>query len=143
MDEKLEALWKVQEAMRKVLLQQAVEDFIQRISEVPPPWAELPDTHPCDIGWRMGGGEWHIMVWGHWWDAQNFPHQERVEYFRRWPPPPCWLEWVADTLWDLTPWDTPDEFDYSPYFVQLELLGFGTRADFEQDFNDPKWFDQQ
>ena len=66
---------------------------------------------------------------------------ERIAYFRRWPPPPRYLACLADYLWDLRPWETEGEFDfdYGPYFTELERLGFGNRAEYERDLNDPRW----
>ena len=46
--------------------------------------------------------------------------------------PPCDApEWVDD----------PDAFDYSQYFSRVEGLGFGTRAEFDRDIDDPKWLE--
>lgn len=110
---------------------------------VPPPWFMFPDTHPYDICWRMGAGESHVMVFGVWWDRQKhvLAETERIEYFRRWPPPPRWLTWMMDAIWDLAPHelDDPDSFDYAPFFAQVEALGFGTQAEFQRDLEDPKW----
>ncbi|HEX9796551.1 MAG TPA: hypothetical protein VGA52_06125 [Anaerolineales bacterium] len=68
----------------------------------------------------------------------------RIAYFRRWPPPPRWLVWMIEALWDIRPWETmadPEAFDYSPPFARTEELGFGTQAEYEADANDPKWFE--
>jgi hypothetical protein len=75
MDEELEQKFRQEEERRDRLLRQAVNEFTERMGEVPPPWAEFPDTHPFDICWRMGGGEWHVMVWGHWWHARRLTHE--------------------------------------------------------------------
>ena len=90
----------------------------------------------------MGTGEAHVKVFSAWWDDANFSEAHRIDYFRKWSPPPRWLEWTIEAIWDLdtSDLDDPDEFDYSPYFAQLEALGFGTQAEFERDMNDPKWF---
>jgi hypothetical protein len=120
-----------------------IEDEIQRLVKeygaIPPPWFMFPDQHPLSIGWRMGAGEGHIMVFSQWWKEQDFDEAQRIEYFRRWPPPPRWLEWMIDAIWDIGTWEDGIEIDYDPYFKRTEQLGFGTKAEFERDFNDPKW----
>ena len=91
----------------------------------------------------MGAGESHIVVFTEWWEREmrTVGEAERIEYFRRWPPPPRWLTWMIDVLWDIRPWelDDPDSFDYSPYFARTEELGFGSEAEFDRDLADPRW----
>jgi hypothetical protein len=83
------------------------------------------------------------MVFNRWWDREkgNWDEAQRIEYFRRWPPPPRWLTWMIDVIWDLNPLESenPEEFDYSLYFARTELLGFGTQAEYEKDLDDPRW----
>ncbi len=109
---------------------------------VPPPWVPFPDTHPYDICWRMGAGESHVMLWAKWWDDQRFDEASRIEYFRRWPPPPRWLGWMIDAIWDIEPSDDDGEAARSPYYARVEALGFGSRFDYEKDLDDPKWLEQ-
>ncbi|MEK8016718.1 MAG: hypothetical protein VSS75_007600 [Candidatus Parabeggiatoa sp.] len=84
------------------------------------------------------------MVFNSWWDIekQNYNEHQRIEYFRKWPPPPQWLIWMIDVIWDINTMDLDDSdsFDYSPYFKKTEELGFGTQSEFEQDIHNPKWF---
>ncbi|WP_249384124.1 hypothetical protein [Chitinivorax sp. B] len=79
------------------------------------------------------------MAWSAWWDAGALSEAARIAYFKQWPPPPCWLVWMIEAIWDLQPWESEDEFDYSPYFAQAEALGFGTQADYKADLDDPRW----
>lgn len=122
-----------------------ITELLGEHGAVPPPWFAFPDTHPYSICWRMGTGESHVMVFNAWWDRRkiDLSESQRVAYFRKWPPPPRWLTWMIDVIWDLRPWelDDPDAFDYSPYFDKVERLGFGSEADFDRDMNDPKWLD--
>ena len=122
-------------------IENRVAELINEHGAVPPPWFMFPNSHPFDIIWRMGPGESHVMVFGAWWDQQKTKLDEsaRIEYFRRWPPPPRWLTWMIDVVWDVDPSDDDESFDYSQYFAWIEALGFGTRAEFERDSDDPKW----
>jgi hypothetical protein len=124
-------------------IENRIAEFVAKHGVVPPPWFVFPDTHPYDIMWRMGAGESHMMVFSTWWDRQKHGLDEvqRIDYFRRWPPPPRWITWMIDVVWDVSSWelDDPETFDYSPYFARTEALGFGTQAEFERDLSDPKW----
>ena len=110
-----------------------VADMIDKHGDMPPPWIFYGNSHPYSIGWRMGGGETHIMALGEWWDSQNKTFEERIAYFRKWPAPPRWCAWMADMIWDLEPWENEDEFDYSEYFAKLKALGFDGTDDYEAD----------
>ena len=126
-------------------IENRIAELLAEHGAIPPPWFIFPDTHPYSIFWRMGAGESHVMVFGVWWNQQkhNLDESQRVDYFRKWPPPPRWLTWMMDVIWDLEPWesDDPESFDYSKYFARVEELGFGTKAEFERDMNDLKWLD--
>lgn len=128
-------------------IEQRITELVTEYGAVPPPWVLFPDTHPYDIGWRMGAGESHLMVFSEWWARQKEQLDEahRVEYFRRWPPPPRWLTWLIDVIWDLQPWELedPESFDYSPYFARTAELGFGTQAEYQRDLEDPKWLGEE
>ncbi|WP_299490282.1 hypothetical protein [Acaryochloris sp. IP29b_bin.137] len=112
-----------------------VIEMIEKHGDFPPPWIFMKNSHPYSIGWRMGAGETHVMVFGEWWEQQNKTVEERIEYFRKWPAPPRWCAWMADTIWDLEPWECEDEFDYSPYFAKLKALGFHGTDDYESDLD--------
>lgn len=118
--------------------EEQIASLVSQYGSVPPPWAIFPDKYPYSAAWRMGDGESHMMLWYQWWEEQNLPHQERIDYFRAWSPPARWLEWVISAIWDI---DDPEEIDDGDYFEQLEALGFGSQNDFEQDFDDPKWLE--
>ncbi len=124
-------------------IENRISELVAEYGSVPPPWFMFPDIHPYSIGWRMGEGESHLIVFDAWWSrqAEKLDESRRIEYFRRWTPPPRWLVWMINAIWDLHPWklDDPESFDYSPYFARIEQLGFGTQADYERDLNDPKW----
>ena len=84
----------------------------------------------------MGGGESHIMLWWEWWPQQTMTEVERIAYFRRWPPPHCWLPFLIEALWGV------DVFEYEgdiSYFEKTDALGFGSEQDFDRDNDDPKW----
>lgn len=114
-----------------------VEKYTLEYGEVPPPWIYAPNTHPYSIGWRMGGGETFVMVFGEWFDTNFSNESDRITYFKRYPPPPRWMAWMADSIWDLEPWEEP--FDYAPYFQKLVELGFDGVQDYEKDLEDEKW----
>lgn len=120
-----------------------IEDEIERLTratgDVPPPWVFVPDGHPYSIEWRMGSGEGYLMAFSRWWDSLDWDEAGRVAYFRKYPPPPRWLQWMIDAVWDIRSWEQEDEFDYAPYFERVERMGFGSRADYEQDLDDPRW----
>src|SRR5262245_44600201 len=124
-------------------IENRIAELVAEHGAVPPPWFIFPDTHPYSICWRMGAGESHVMVFNAWWNRQKdgLCEMQRIDYFRRWPPPPRWLPWMIDVLWDVNPGESgdPDAFDYSPCFARTEALGFGTHAEYERDLNDPKW----
>ncbi len=124
-------------------IENRIAGLVAEYGAVPPPWVMLPDTHPYDIGWRMGAGESHLMVFSAWWAQQKekLDEPQWIEYFRRWPPPARWLTWMIDVIWGLQigELEDPESFDYSPYFARTEELGFGTQAEFERDMDDPRW----
>lgn len=124
--------------------QQWIETKIAALTEkygaVPPPWYLFPDIYPYSIGWRMGAGESHMMVFAEWWERQKFTEEQAIDYFRKWPPPPCWLEWLIATMWDVPTWD--EDFDSVSYFDRTEQLGFGSKADCERDIEDPRWSEE-
>lgn len=122
--------------------QSEIERLTQATGDVPPPWIYSPNSHPYSIEWRMGGGESYLMVFGKWWESATLEEAERIAYFRKYPPPPRWLQWMINTLWDIRSWEQEEEFDYTPYFDRVQEMGFGSKANFEQDIDDPKWLDE-
>jgi hypothetical protein len=114
-------------------------DMLAKYGDFPPPWIYMEDSHPYSIGWRMGGGESHVMAFGEWWEQQNKSFDQRIDYFRKWPAPPRWCAWMANVIWDLEPWKSEDEFNYSTYFAKLKNLGFQGTDDYESDLDNDKW----
>src|SRR5436190_1963803 len=98
-------------------------DYAATYGAVPPPWVYAENSHPYSIRWRMGEGETLLLVFHEWWEQQHWSETERVTYFRQWPPP-RWIPWMADALWDLQPWEGEGEFDHAPHFARIRELGF-------------------
>jgi hypothetical protein len=123
-------------------IQQLIDESVAKLNAVPPPWTTFPDSHPYSIQFRMGAGETHMIVWQAWWRAMEFDEAAALNYLRRFPPPPRWLLWVVWALWDLEPWQLETDVDPMPYLSRLEDWGLGSKEDFEQDIDDPKWLSE-
>lgn len=78
------------------------------------------------------------MLYSTWWEQEKeqLDEKKRIEYFRKWPPPPEWLTWMIDAIWDLDPQDYENEDDYKPYFRRIEELGFGSEDDYKNAMRD-------
>lgn len=113
--------------------------LIEKYGDVPPPWVYEPRAHPSSICWRMGGGESHVMILGEWLNQQAKSEKERVEYLKKYPPPPAWMKWTARFIYDLGDDSWKKHFDFTPYFEQLKVSGFERVDDFEADYNSDKW----
>lgn len=122
-------------------IQSEINKLQNKYGDIPPPWGIFPEEHPYSICWRMGIGESHIMVWSAWWDEQNYNESERIAYFQKWKPSPCWLDWMIEAIWDINTFE--DNLNLMPYFSRLEALGFGSKEDFERDLDDPKWLEDR
>lgn len=118
-------------------IHQGIAKLEAEYRDVPPPWIIFPDEHPYSLCWRMGSGEAHIELWSTWWEEQHYDEADRIAYFRRWTPPPRWLEWTIDAIWE----DDESDFDQNAAFARIEALGLGTKAEFDRDFDDPKGYD--
>jgi hypothetical protein len=103
---------------------------------VPPPWVVF-DEHPYSICWRMGSGESHRQLWWEWWEQQGLTEDGRVAYFRRWPPPHCWLPFLIEAVWGVDRSDGEERL--RAYFERTAALGFGSQQDYERDLGDLKW----
>lgn len=112
--------------------------LVERYGEIPPPWIYMPGGHPYSIRWRQGSGETFIMVFFEWFNSTFATEEERVQYFLQNPPPPRWLSWLVDVLWDGETMMDPD-YDYTSEFKRLEALGFNNTADYLSDIDDEKW----
>ena len=108
-------------------------DYKAQYGEVPPPWIHAKNSHPYSIRWRMGEGETLMMVFYEWWEEQKWSEAERVAYFRKWPPPPRWIPWMADRIWDLQSWESAGQFDYARYYPRLKQFGFQGVEDIERE----------
>jgi hypothetical protein len=60
-----------------------VANMISKHGDFPPPWIYADNSHPYSIGWRMGGGESHIVAFGEWWEQQDMSFDDRIAYFRK------------------------------------------------------------
>jgi hypothetical protein len=116
-----------------------IDALVAEHGTVPPPWV-VYDEHPYSICWRMGGGESHGLLWWAWWEQQGFTEDQKVAYFRRWPPPHCWLAFLIDAVWGVDPFEERDNL--GPYFDRTAALGFGSQQDYERDLSDPKWLER-
>lgn len=119
-------------------LREEIETLTALHGSVPPPWF-MYEEHPVSMCWRMGGGETHMMVWWEWWPQQQLSEEQKIEYFRKWPPPHCWLAFLIEAIWAI---DDDDEAELVRYFERTRELGFGSRADYERDRDDPKWLER-
>ena len=62
-----------------------------------PPWRKYPEIPRYSIGWRMGSGEFYLMVWDRW--AKRLNRKQRTAYFKNYTPIPVeWVDWVASSL---------------------------------------------
>ena len=116
-----------------------VDGLVTEHGTVPPPWV-IFDEHPYSICWRMGGGESHKELWWAWWEQQGFTEDQKVAYFRQWPPPHCWLAFLIEAVWGVADYD--EAADLTPYFARTAALGFGSEQDYQRDLNDPKWLER-
>lgn len=118
--------------------------LVKEHGAVPPPYVVYPTIHPIEIFWRMGHGESYKYFFSDWLQKENMTEEARIEYFRKFPPPPLWLTWTADCIWRIAERAEeegededeteefsldPYEFDYWVYFRRMAALGFGTELD--------------
>ena len=110
-----------------------IAKLVAQHGAVPPPWFMFQGAHPCSICWRMGAGESYIIIFFTWWKEQkeSLDESQRIDYFRKWPPPLPWLTWMIEVIWDLDPEDFDDDDDYWPYFRRTKALGFGGENDYK------------
>jgi len=112
--------WQVREAF----------GYISKYGTVPPPWVIFPDFHPQNVFWRGGTGKRFLMTWEAFWARQDLNQQQRLTYFRQFPPPAKWLGWVVDAVW--SPPVSGQELEplQVSYSQQLQALGFESWADY-------------
>ncbi len=116
-----------------------IDSLVTEHGTVPPPWV-IFDEHPYSICWRMGGGESYLLLWWEWWRRQGLTEDQRIAYFRRWPPPHCWLVFLIGAGWDVDTFE--EEANLAPDFERTATLGFGNQKDYERDLDDPKWLER-
>lgn len=151
-------------------VQKELDKLVAKHGAVPPPWTVHDGAHPFEICWRMGYGEVYLEVFWAWWgqNKNSLDKDQRIDYFRLWPPPAAWLTFMINAIWDLRSgkkedkrasdvnpqnedqeqpdedeeseeedegWIEPEGFNYTPYFKEIEALGFGTQQEFEKAFN--------
>ncbi|WP_225854243.1 hypothetical protein [Micromonospora sp. ALFpr18c] len=102
----------------RALLDAAVREQLHAHGRILPPWRAHPQIERYSIGWRMGDGEWHLMVWWHWWEAAPMDEAEGIAYFQADEPPRAWRDWVAHQLWP--------EMDIGEGVRRLAEHGIGT-----------------
>jgi len=111
----------------------ASKELIEKYEDIPPPWVYGPNMHPYSIGWRMGGGESHVMILGEWLEQEELSFDDRVNYLKKYPAPPRWYLWIIHFLWDVDT-DVLEDAECTPYLKQLAELGFAGTKDFSEDF---------
>jgi hypothetical protein len=89
--------------------------------------------HPCSIFWRMGGGEWHLMVFDAWWESLDLDETSRIAWVRRWKPVPLWYPWCARLIWPEL-WETvgEDEKSDEKAVERLVTLGMGSLQEWQE-----------
>lgn len=83
-----------------------------------PPWLRYPQLERYSIGWRMGYGEDHMILLGHW--TASWTRDDWLAYLRRHAPVPVdWHDWAC---WQLGLGDDDDEeFDREEALAALGL----------------------
>lgn len=92
---------------------------------VRPPWQLAPAQHPASLFWRMGSGEGQLVLFDAWWQALAPDEPTRLDWVRRWQPPPLWYPWAGSLL---GPGDDEDDL---ASVERLEAAGLGTVADWQ------------
>lgn len=108
------------------MIEQEVRREVERYGCVRPPWRFM-NEHPYSIGWRMGDGEGHLMVFWAWWQSLDHTEASRIDWVRRWEPVPLWYPWCARLIWpELC--DEPDQDDNADERAveKLAALGIGS-----------------
>jgi hypothetical protein len=114
-------------------IQKLAEAYTAKYGKVPPPYVVF-DDHPYSLRWRMGPGEDFFRMWWGWWAEQPFSEDEKLAYFKEWPPPHRWLGFVMDATWDIDP--ARDVEQAVACFDRMSALGFGDREDYERDLQE-------
>lgn len=116
------------------------QKWLAEYGEIPPPWVFKPTGHPYQIGWRMGSGESFLMTYWEWWEEVSMEKAEMIQYFKRYHPPPRWLGWVCEVIWNLE-FESESETNYTEYFKVLQAEGYLGTELYQKDFEDPQWLE--
>lgn len=115
-----------------------VEKYVSEYGYVPPQWIVFPNSHPYSIQWRMGYGEGFLMMFYTWLGKEFSSEEEKIAFFLKNPPPPRWLQVMADCIWEEgIDFETP--FEETVYYGKLKDLGFEGVDKFSEDMDNPKW----
>lgn len=117
-------------------MRKEIKALVAEYGTVPLPWVVFKEP-PYSLRWRMGAGEAHQELWWAWWPEQGFSEEQKVAYFRLWPPPHCWLPFLIEAVWGVCTFEEGDIL--TAYFKRTAALGFGSQQEYERDLNDPKW----
>ena len=125
------------------MMDEAIAVELRERGAMLPPWRRYPDMHPYSIGWRMGGGEWYLMIWSQW--AAGRSQEEQVGYFRGYAPIPVeWADWVAGAL-GFDDFEDEEEgeggeegADPEPGVVRLAELGLVDLEAWRRAWNEPE-----
>jgi hypothetical protein len=100
------------------LLDDHIRGELQNRDSLPPPWKKYPDMERFSSFWRMGDGEWYLMMWFRW--TEKFNQDQMLDYFRlNQPIPVSWLDWVSAFMIEGADlWEDPE-----PGIRRLEELG--------------------
>lgn len=60
----------------------------KKTDRMPPPWLMYPWIPEGSIGWRMGFGEYYMMMFSQWFDTLT--PEKQAEYKKSFPQPVCW-----------------------------------------------------
>ena len=96
-----------------------------------PPWKKYPGMNRFAAFWRMGSGEWYLMMWEHW--TREFDYQRFLAYFQDQAPiPVAWADWVSVILVE---GDKPAD-DPEPGVRRLGELGLVNFEEWKQWWED-------
>jgi hypothetical protein len=98
-----------------------LRDELNEHGSVRPPWIRIPGAHPCEIAWRMGAGESHLMVWSEWSGAHD-PNERIAAIKKHGPVPADWAWWAADVA-GLIAGEDPYEFAFEDIEQRLAAIG--------------------
>jgi hypothetical protein len=119
-------------------LKNRINELTLEYGEVPPFWIYKPNSHPYSFFWRQGSGEEFADCFVIWFEENCKTFAEKINYFKKYSPPPRWLATVVEFLWEVEGWNDAN-FDYTPYLKRLEEIGFTGTSDYQKDLDDEKW----